>query len=74
MRTTATIGDQGGIKMTNRDLFKAICNEACSCAPMSGWTCNFCRELKSKLEKALKVSYRLTRSPYWPRKMKSEKN
>lgn len=40
--------------MANEELFKAICNEACSCDMMIGWTCNFCRELKFKLEKALR--------------------
>jgi hypothetical protein len=56
--------------MTNKELFKAVCKEACNCDPRVGWTCSFCRYLKSKLEKSLEAHYRTTKSPYEPRKTK----
>ena len=39
--------------MTNKELYKELCEHACSCDLLYGWFCYFCRELKSELEKAL---------------------
>ncbi len=40
-------------KMTNKELYEKVCNEACHCDVMVGWICHFCRELKSALREAL---------------------
>lgn len=53
--------------MTNEKLIAEVKDAACSCEPMAGWTCSFCRETLPKLRQALAPKFNPNRkSPYEP--------
>ena len=55
--------------MTNEKLLQEVREAACSCEPMLGHTCYFCKYILPKLRTALKTEYRKTKSPYELRKL-----
>ena len=49
--------------MTNEELLRRVKKEACSCDPMNGWSCDFCKHTLPKLRKVLLSKGNVFRTP-----------